>query len=365
VSPTTVRLTIGDGTAASWHDTFLPSWQSTIVKADGFNVAKPIGAGPFTLTSFTEAKEATYARSDSYWDADAITLGGIELVQIANEQVESGTAALQAGQVDISLTSPAQMPALTGDLELYTQADPNQTVSMMMCKASGPLTDSRVRKAINMALDRESISAAVYADTAEPAQGMWPAGHRFSSPELEEELSYDVDAAKALMTEAGFGDGFDINLYSVGVFNLPEAAEVIKEQLEVIGIDVTITVAANFVGEYLGVNAPGLGLFPGSNVGVEKLNQWSGEALVNTCDFDDPELNQVKIDLRRVTQSSDEAVALWHDANEIVVGEALSGFVLFRSVLAGYNTETIGAVSLWPKGSVITPKPRETWMNPS
>jgi ABC-type transport system substrate-binding protein len=364
-SPTTVRLGIPNGTAASWHDSYLPSFQSTIVKVDGFDPLKPIGAGPFSLTSYTPAKEAAYARSETYWDADSITLGGIELTQVANEQVESATAALKAEQVDIALTSPAQIPALTGDLGLFTQADGNQTVTMMMCKTSGPLADARVRTAINKALDREAISAAVYADTAEPALGMWPEGHRFSDPDLESELAYDVEGAKQLMAEAGYADGFDIPLYSVGVFNLPEAAEVMKEQLAVIGIDMTITVAANFVGEYLGVNAPGLGLFPGSAIGVEKLNQWTGEALVNTCDFNDPDLNTAKTELGKVTQSSDEAAAAWQEANDIVVGEALSGFVLFRSVLAGYNTETVGAVSIWPKGSVIVPNPRETWMNPS
>jgi peptide/nickel transport system substrate-binding protein len=362
--PTTVKLGIPNGTAASWHDSFLPSFQSTIVKADGFDPLKPIGAGPFSLTSYTPAKEATYTRSESYWDAEAITLGGIELTQVANESVESATAALQADQVDIALTSPAQIPALTGDLDLFTQADGNQTVTLMMCKASGPLADARVRIAINKALDREAISAAVYADTAEPALGMWPAGHRFSDPDLESELDYDVEGAKQLMAEAGYADGFEIPLHAVGVFNLPEAAEVIQQQLSEIGIDMTITVAANFVGEYLGVNAPGLGLYPGSSIGVEKLNQWNGEALVNTCDYNDPDLDAAKIELGKVTQSSDEAAAAWQQANEIVVGEALSGFVLFRSVLAGYNTETVGGVSIWPKGSVIVPNPRETWMTP-
>jgi ABC-type transport system substrate-binding protein len=364
-SPTTVKLGIRDGTAASWHDSFLPSFQSTIVKVDGFDPLKPIGAGPFSLTSYTPAKEASYARNESYWDADSITLGGIELTQVANEQVESATAALKADQVDIALTSPAQIPALTGDLGLFTQADGNQTVTMMMCKTSGPLADARVRTAINKALDREAISAAVYADTAEPALGMWPEGHRFSDPDVESELAYDVAGAKALMAEAGYANGFDVPLYAVGVFNLPEAAEVIKEQLAEIGINMTITVAANFVGEYLGVNAPGLGLFPGSAIGVEKLNQWNGEALVNTCDFNDPDLNAAKTELGKVTQASEEAAAAWQEANEIVVGEALSGFVLFRSVLAGYNTQNVGAVSIWPKGSVIVPNPRETWMNPS
>jgi len=362
--PTSLRLGI-DGTAASWHDTYLPSFQTTIVKADGFDPSAPIGAGPFTLESYEAAKSAEYARSDSYWESDAITLAGIELVQVANATVEAGTNALKAEQVDVSLTDAAQIPALTGAVGLYTQPDANQGVTLMMCKASGPLADARVRVAINKALDRESISAAVYADTAEPALGMWPADHRFADPSAGEELAYDVEGAKALLAEAGYADGFDIELYSISVLGLPAAAEVIEQQLAEVGIRASISVTTNFVPDYLGVNKPGLGLYPSSSAGVDKLNQWSGESLVNTCDYKNDELDAVRSQLQRVTQTSDEAVELWRDASDVVVGDALSGFVLFRSILAGYNNETVGALSLWPKGSVITPNPRETWMTAS
>jgi peptide/nickel transport system substrate-binding protein len=364
-SPTSLTLGIAGGTAASWHDTFLPNFQTSIVKVDGFNPDKPIGAGPFSLTSYSPAQSASYEKFDGYWDAENITLGGIDVVEVVNEQVASGTAALQAGQLDVTITAPDQIPALTGGLELLAQPDANQQINMMMCKADGPLADAKVRKAINKAIDRDAISAAVYADTTNPATQMWPEGHQFASPELDGELAYDLDAAKALMAESGYPDGFDTNLYSVGVFNLPDAAQIIQAQLKEIGIGTTIIAGTQFAPDYLAVNAPGLGLFPGSSAGVVKLDQWNGVGLVNTCDYNDPELAKVASDLGKVSQSSDEAVDLWHQANEIVIDEALSAFILFRTKLAAYDSETVGELALWPLGSTCIPNPRQTEMKPS
>ena len=157
-SPTTLTLTITDGTAASWHDTFLAGFQTTITKPGQTDFTNPIGAGPFTVTSFQPEQSAVYAKSPSYWDAESITLGGIEIVQVATDQPQSQTAALQTGQIDLSITDASQIPGLTGAVELFTQADPNQTLNMMICKRSGPLADARVRVAINKALERDSVS---------------------------------------------------------------------------------------------------------------------------------------------------------------------------------------------------------------
>jgi peptide/nickel transport system substrate-binding protein len=364
-SPTSLTLGIADGIAASWHDTFLPAFQTSIVKVDGYNPDKPIGAGPFSLTSYSPAQSASYEKFDGYWDADSITLGGIDIVEVVNEQVASGTAALSAGQLDVTITAPDQIPALTGDLELFAQPDANQQINMMMCKTDGPLADAKVRKAINKAIDREAISTAVYADTTNPATQMWPEGHRFASPELDGELAYDLDAAKALMAESAYPNGFDTNLYSVGVFNLPDAAQIIQQQLNEIGIGTTIIAGTQFAPDYLAVNAPGLGLFPGSSAGVVKLDQWNGVGLVNTCDYSDPELKGIADELAKVSQSSDEAVDLWHQANEIVIDEALSAFILFRTKLAAYDSETVASLALWPLGSTCIPNPRQTEMKAS
>jgi hypothetical protein len=50
------------------------------------------------------------------------------------------------------------------------------------------------------------------------------------------------------------------------------------------------------------------------------------------------------------------------EINEIVVDQALNGFIVFRSSLAGYNSDVLGGVAIWPEGAVAIPDPRETWV---
>jgi peptide/nickel transport system substrate-binding protein len=361
-SPTTLTLTISDGTAASWHDTFLAGFQSTITKPGQTDFTDPIGAGPFTVTSFQPEQSAVYAKSDTYWDAESITLGGIEIVQVATDQPQSQTAALQTEQIDLSITDASQIPGLTGNLELFTQADPNQTLNMMICKSSGPLADPRVRVAINKALERESIGDAVYAGTTEPMHQLWPAGHRFNDPSLEDVLAYDPAAARSLLAEAGYPDGFDLDMYLVNGVNIPEAAQVMEQQLADVGINANIIIPANYVADFLQLSKEGVGVIPGNAAGRTKLNQFSGDALSNLCKYEDPELDAKVAELNTVSDSSPEAVELWHEIQDIVVNDALGGFVLFRSRLAAFNSDSLGSLGLWPEGTVVVPDPRVTWI---
>jgi hypothetical protein len=73
------------------------------------------------------------------------------------------------------------------------------------------------------------------------------------------------------------------------------------------------------------------------------------------CDWSDPALDALIAELAGVSASSDEAVDLWHEIEAKVVNEALSGLYLFRSRIAGYNSERLETVALYPLGTVIVP----------
>ena len=85
-----------------------------------------------------------------------------------------------------------------------------------------------------------------------------------------------------------------------------------------------------------------LGMYPGNAAGVAKLNTWTGTSLGNVCKYSDPALDAVINQIKTVSEASDEAVELWHEAADMIVPEALGGFVLFRSDLMIYNTTKLG-----------------------
>ena len=213
-----------------------------------------------------------------------------------------------------------------------------------------------------MAIDREAVSEAIYGGTAEPMTQSWPAGHRLNNPDVEGDLGYDPEGARQLLQEAGYGDGVDVDIYPVDINNLPDVAVVMKQQLAEVGIDLTIIPSPNYVAQFLEPGTPAIGLYPSFVSGPQKLTAWSGETLGNVCDYSDPELDALISQVRQVSESSDEAVELWHEISAIVTRDALSGFIVFTSVLAAYDTDRIGDMTPFPYGGNLLPDPKVSFI---
>jgi peptide/nickel transport system substrate-binding protein len=267
----------------------------------------------------------------------------MNIQQVAFSQPASGLSAMQSGQLDMTFTDATQINAVSGDLEIFAKTSPNKVVWLHMCKTGGPLADARVRVAINKALDREGISEAVYGGYATPSVQLWPNDHRLANPDLDETLAYDPDGAKKLLADAGYANGLALDMYAIQVFGLPDVAQIIQQQLAAVGITLTLVPTTDYVNQYLQNPSPNaLGMYPGNAAGVAKLNTWTGTSLGNVCKYSDPALDAVINQIKTVSEASDEAVELWHEAADMIVPEALGGFVLFRSDLMIYNTTKLG-----------------------
>jgi peptide/nickel transport system substrate-binding protein len=361
VDPATVQLTIADDGAPGWFDAFMGTRAVTIVKP-GTDFSNPVGAGPMKVASYEQGQSLDLERWDGYWNADAVNFAGMEFVNISTDSAQSGTAALQAGQIDITLTYVSQLPALTGDLEQLTIADPNKMTYVMICKKDGPLADARVRQALNKAVDRDALNAALFDGTAVPSTELWPEGNRFYTESVGDVLAYDQEEAKSLLAEAGYPDGFTVDLTTLGALDLPAMAEVLQQQWAEIGVDANIDVASNFVEDYLAADKPGLGLIPGTDPGRAKIDQWVGQTLGNICKYSDPELDKLFADLATVSESSDEAKQMWDRVNEISTEDALSVFLTFSSKLGAYDSSTLHVEDVWPNGQFIVPDIYSSYM---
>ena len=364
VSPTEVKLNFPGGTAGSWYDQYITGWQTSIVKPGETDFEKPTGAGPMKIVSYARGQKLVLAKNDKYYDPSAVKVAGMELTHIANASPQSGIAALRQGQVDITFTDPSQLASLSGDLEPFPRISADQSVWMHVCKRSGPLANEKVRVALNKAIDREAINKAIFQGTAEPSTGLWPKGHKFSNPETADFLDYDPDEAKKLLKEAGF-EKFTVDVYPIAFAGIPEAAEVMKQQLEAVGITLNIKSTTNYVNDYLNPQAEGLGIFPGNAIGVQKLTGYTGDGLGNVCRWSDPKITEIFEKLSSLSESDPQAKELWYEAEEIVIKQALTGFVLFRSALAAYNTSRLGDLTAVQLGQYVVPDPTVTYVKAS
>jgi peptide/nickel transport system substrate-binding protein len=354
-APNTVKLSFSDGSAASWYDQYIPEWSTTVTKPGETNWNTPIGAGPMKVVSFQPGDSIKLEKNESYVDADAVMVSSVEITHIPHDQTASGLAAIRTGQLDVAIIDSTQLPSLSGSLESYTLVKPDATVGMHICKADAPLADAKVRQAINKGIDREAISDAIYAGAAEPQTQIWPVGHKFNSPELDETLAYDVEGAKELLADAGYANGFDLDVYSLPQGGMPQVAEIFKEEMAVLGINVNFIAGGNYLNDFLVANARAVGFFPGSASGVGVLSAWSGEGVGNVCDYNNAELNGLVAQLKTVSSSQPEAEDLWHQVNELVAEQAPGGFVVYRPLIVGYDSDRVGEPSIWPLGAQLMP----------
>jgi peptide/nickel transport system substrate-binding protein len=196
-----------------------------------FNSGKAVvGTGPYKLVEWVSAERLIVERNEKYWGPRPAWARVSEKV-IAKDP--SRLASLLAGQVDAidavpipdldRLRKDGKFSLFRGPAALvhYVALDSSRDVSPFVTAkdgkplASNPLKDPRVRKALSLALNRDAISKRIMEGSALPASQMMPEQFPTASRSLKPD-PYDVARARALMKEAGWGDGFRIVLHATG-----------------------------------------------------------------------------------------------------------------------------------------------------
>jgi peptide/nickel transport system substrate-binding protein len=209
--------------------------------ADGDASETIVGTGPFRFVEFVPGQRLVLERNPDYWKPGLPYLDGIEFLPFPDPVAQ--VTALRTGAVDWIEYVP------DGEVEFF-QSDPNFTVvgglgtnfrALYRNMERPPLDDARVRQAIAWALDREEIvDVALFGVGGVPILGgPVPPGHWAHVDYMPYEQ--DFDRARALLAEAGYPDGFQMEMLINSNFAmLRTPAEVVQAQLAQVGIDLTI-----------------------------------------------------------------------------------------------------------------------------
>lgn len=161
------------------------------------------GSGPFKMTKFVPRERLELAANKAYWDSKR-TPKIDKVVMIPMPEANSRTAALLSGQVDwIEAPAPDAVPQITQrGFKLYTNAQPHVWPWQLSFAPGSPWLDVRVRHAANLCVDRDGLKQLLGGLMAVP-KGTVPPGHPWwGNPKFD--IKYDVKAAQALMTQAGY-----------------------------------------------------------------------------------------------------------------------------------------------------------------
>jgi ABC-type transport system substrate-binding protein len=168
------------------------------------NVAKaPSGTGPWKIVNFVPRERVELVPNPDYWDKARVPK--LErMVLLPLPEANSRVAALRSGQVDwIEAPPPDAVPSLkSAGFAIVTNAYPHNWTWHLSRVEGSPWNDIRIRKAANLAIDREGLKE-LLGGLMIPAQGFMPPGHQwFGAPKFK--VTYDLKEAQRLMAEAGY-----------------------------------------------------------------------------------------------------------------------------------------------------------------
>jgi peptide/nickel transport system substrate-binding protein len=163
----------------------------------------PSGTGPWKITSFVPQTRAELVPNKEYWDKARVPKLD-KMVLLPLPEATTRTAALRSGQVDwIEAPSPDAVPSLEkAGFKIVTNAYPHNWTWHFSFVDGSPWKDIRVRKAANLAVDREGLKVLLNGQIL-PAKGfVVPGSAWFGKPAFD--VKFDPAEAKKLMAEAGY-----------------------------------------------------------------------------------------------------------------------------------------------------------------
>ncbi|WP_395541222.1 ABC transporter substrate-binding protein [Neotabrizicola sp. sgz301269] len=201
-------------------------------------IREPVGTGPYVLTEWTPGQQIVLTARDGYWgDKPAVT----SATYLFRADPAVRAAMVAAGEADIA-PSIAALDA-TNPATDFSYLD-SETVYARLDHSIAPLNDVRVRKALNMAIDRQAFIGTLVPDGALLATAVYPPPTLGWNPDVKV-WDYNPDEAKKLLEEArADGVAVDTPLTLIGRTanfpNVTEILEAVQQQLQEVGFTVEL-----------------------------------------------------------------------------------------------------------------------------
>jgi peptide/nickel transport system substrate-binding protein len=299
--------------------------EESLTASGGAPLDAPVGTGPYSLQEWVRGDSVIYARNDAYYG----TLAPHATAVLKWSTESAGRLLeLQSGNADgMTFPGPEDYATIADDeaLVLIDKPEPN-IFYMGFTDTFAPWDNVDVRKAVALAIDRQRLVDTFYPPGSETASHFTPCAV-VNGCQGDSWYDFDVEAAKALLAEAGFADGFDTKIYYRDVTRgyLPTpgnvAADIQAQLKENLNINAEVVVMES--GEFIQTSSAG-GLD-----GIHLLG-WTGDYphVTNFLDFHFAETNaqfgnphpEIYETLLAASQlaSAAEAAPLYEEANNAI-----------------------------------------------
>lgn len=295
----------------------------------------PIGTGPFMFEEYRPRESQTLVRNENYWGGPP-ALEGVTILFMADDSTRE--LALRSGDVH-AIELPARQDAVdrmrAAGMSVDLMAPANMFTLIFNLKQK-PLDDIRVRQALAGAIDRDTLVQFLGKDVASPEISPLPNGYLGHTDDVPY-TQYDPERSKALLAEAGHGDGLSLSMVISNSNIYLQPMQVIQEMWKQIGVNLELKVVdhptyhrliredANPVVIYGAFRYPLTGTiyltqFYHSDSAIGKPT-----ASLNFSHYGEviPGVDQL-LDEARSELDQDKQVALWQEAQRKITGDVVS-----------------------------------------
>ena len=332
---------------------FLPYLTVGIVPENNPDREKnPIGTGPFIIESYTPQRSLVLKKNPDYWHNGLPLLDEVTLIFVSDS--DALLTGLRGGNIEGAAVTGAQLSQLSPDEFDIIPWYSNTVQLLALNNAVKPLDNPIVRKAINYALNISGIIDTAFFGKGEPSGSPLIPGLRDIYEEsLRNPYPFDTEKAKTLLAEAGFADGFPLEIIVPSNYTMHvDTAQVIVNQLKDAGINCTIKLVdwgTWFSEVYRGrIYQATIISLDANNVSPRSfLSRYVSGDSGNFINFNSPEYNLV---YKAALVENDEIkrIALYRDCQKIISDNAASVFIQDILGFRAFSGGRFGGVANYP-----------------
>ncbi len=232
----TVRITLEKPSSAFLSTTTIAILPRGYDKQSTF----PIGTGPYKFVEYQPSQKVVLERFDKYYNKDRMAEIKTAEVYIISDEA-SVVSALKSNQLDLAIISSENAKILEDQFKIES-SPMNMVVLWALNNNEPPFDNEKVRLALNLMVNRDDIVDGVFGGYATKLYTNFsPIMKHYYNEELDNYYQRDLEKAKALLKEAGYEDGFEIDItVPSNYYQHVNSAQIISSEAEKLNIKVNI-----------------------------------------------------------------------------------------------------------------------------